>query len=187
MKDLTKGPVRGHLLQLATFIALSTAFQTLYFLADLYFVGRLGKEAIAGVGLAGNLMFVVLALTQSLGVGATSLIAQALGRKEPRRAELVFNQALVLANLVGLAFGILAFMLRVAYSRWLAADDATAALSVEQTIATTHTTRRARRWLAATCSAQNAAPANSAAKAVTEIIHARIICPPGRYAAGGSS
>ncbi len=72
MKDMTKGPVGGHVLQLATFIALSTAFQTLYFLADLYFVGRLGKEAIAGVALAGNLMFVVLALTQSLGVGATS-------------------------------------------------------------------------------------------------------------------
>lgn len=130
MKDLTKGPVGGHVLQLATFIALSTAFQTLYFLADLYFVGRLGKEAIAGVGLSGNLMFVVLALTQSLGVGATSLIAQAMGRKEPRRAELVFNQALLLANVTGLAFGVLVFALRGAYSRWLAADAATAAQSV---------------------------------------------------------
>jgi Na+-driven multidrug efflux pump len=75
MQDLTKGPVGGHILRLAAFIALSTAFQTLYFLADLYFVGRLGKEAVAGVGLAGNLMFLVLALTQSLGAGATSLIA----------------------------------------------------------------------------------------------------------------
>ncbi|MFI5006301.1 MAG: MATE family efflux transporter, partial [Solirubrobacterales bacterium] len=72
MKDMTKGPVGRHVLELAAFIALSTAFQTLYFLADLYFVGRLGKEAIAGVGLAGNLMLLVLALTQSLGVGATS-------------------------------------------------------------------------------------------------------------------
>jgi putative MATE family efflux protein len=131
MKDLTKGPVSSHLLQLATFIALSTAFQTLYFLADLYFVGRLGKEAIAGVGLSGNLMFLVLALTQSLGVGATSLIAQAVGRKDPRRVELVFNQALVLSVLVGLAFGIGAFSLRVAYSRRLAADAGTAALGVQ--------------------------------------------------------
>ena len=106
MKDLTKGPVGGHVLQLATFIALTTTFQTLYFLADLYFVGRLGKEAIAGVGLAGNLMFLVLALTQSLGVGATSLIAQAIGRKDRERAELLFNQALVLSNLTGLAFGV---------------------------------------------------------------------------------
>ena len=131
MKDLTKGPVGAHVLQLATFIALTTTFQTLYFLADLYFVGRLGKEAIAGVGLAGNLMFLVLALTQSLGVGATSLIAQAMGRKDPARAELVFNQALVLSNLTGLAFGAVVFALRGAYTRWLAADATTAALGAQ--------------------------------------------------------
>ena len=105
MKDLTRGSVGGHVLQLATFIALTTTFQTLYFLADLYFVGRLGKEAIAGVGLAGNLSFLVLALTQSLGVGATSLIAQAIGRKQREQAERVLNQALVLSTLTGLAFG----------------------------------------------------------------------------------
>jgi hypothetical protein len=35
MKDLTKGPVGGHILQLSLFIAMSTTFQTLYFLADL--------------------------------------------------------------------------------------------------------------------------------------------------------
>ena len=110
MKDLTRGPVGAHVVQLALFIALSTAFQTLYFLADLYFVGRLGKEAVAGVALAGNLMFVVLALTQSLGVGATSLIAQAYGRKDPQRAELLFNQALVLSVLSGLAFGFGSFL-----------------------------------------------------------------------------
>jgi len=71
--------------QLATFIALTMIFQTLYFLADLYFVGRLGKEAVAGVSLAGNLMFIVLALTQSMSVGATSLISQSFGRKDRRR------------------------------------------------------------------------------------------------------
>jgi putative MATE family efflux protein len=131
MKDLTKGPVGGHVLQLATFIALSTFFQTLYFLADLYFVGQLGKEAIAGVGLAGNLMMLVLALTQSLGVGATSLLAQALGRKDRAHAELVFNQALVLSSLTGLVFGIAAFVLRVPYVRWLAADAGTAQRGVE--------------------------------------------------------
>jgi MATE family, multidrug efflux pump len=131
MKDLTTGPVRGHILHLASFIAMSTMFQTIYFLADLYFVGRLGKEAVAGVGLAGNLMFLVLALTQSLGAGATSLIAQALGRKDRARAELVFNQALALSVGAGVVFGVVAFIQRGAYSRWLAADAATAGLSVE--------------------------------------------------------
>jgi putative MATE family efflux protein len=129
MRDLTKGPVHGHVLQLSTFIALTTFFQTLYFLVDLYFVGRLGKEAIAGVGLSGTLAILVLALTQTLGVGATSLIAQSLGRKQRDRAERFFNQALVLSGVVGIAFGLIAFTTRHAYSAWLSADAVTAAQS----------------------------------------------------------
>lgn len=45
----------------------------LYFLVDLYFVGRLGKEAVAAVSLAGNIAFIVLAVTQMLGVPAVIL------------------------------------------------------------------------------------------------------------------
>lgn len=126
MNDLTKGPITRHLLQFAAFIALTTAFQTMYLLVDLYFVGRLGREAIAGVGLAGNLMMVVLALTQSLGVGATALVAHAMGAKDRVRAEVVFNQAFLLSAIVGLAFGIVAFLLRGVYARGLGADEATA-------------------------------------------------------------
>ena len=85
MRDLTRGAVSSHVLQLSAFIALSTFFQTLYLVVDLYFVGQLGKEAVAGVAVAGNLMMVVLALTQTLGVGATSRIAQALGRQDRSR------------------------------------------------------------------------------------------------------
>jgi len=130
MKDLTKGPVGAHIVQLSLFIALTTTFQTLYFLADLYFVGRLGREAIAGVGLGGNLTMLVLALTQSLGVGTTSLIAQALGRRDQAHAERVFNQSMSLSSLVGLTFGAAVFALRHAYCRALAADEATATLGV---------------------------------------------------------
>lgn len=131
MRDLTKGPVAGHLLQFAAFIAVTTVFQTLYFLVDLYFVGRLGKEAIAGVGVAGNLMIIVLALTQSLGVGATALVAHAMGARNRGRAEVVFNQAFVLSALVGLAFGVVAFSLRGVYTRALAADAATADAAIQ--------------------------------------------------------
>lgn len=130
MRDLTQGPVRSHILQLSGFIALTTFFQTLYFLVDLYFVGRLGKESVAGVALSGGLMMVVLALTQALGVGATSVLAQALGRKSRSDAELVFNQALGLSVLTGAAYGIVMFALRHRFSYWLGADSLTAAESV---------------------------------------------------------
>src|SRR5882672_2032802 len=100
MQDLTKGPVLGHLLKMTSFMLVTMAFQTLYFLIDLYWVGRLGKEAVAGVGVAGNLMFIVLAVSQMLGVGATVLLSHATGRKDRDRALLVFNQSQVLAVIV---------------------------------------------------------------------------------------
>jgi putative MATE family efflux protein len=131
MKDLTRGPIGRHVVQLATFIALTMMFQTLYFLADLYFVGRLGKEAVAGVSLAGNLMFIVLALTQSMSVGATSLVSQSFGRKDRAHAQLVFNQAIVMSTVTGIVFGLLFFAVRGVYARRLAADATTAALGIQ--------------------------------------------------------
>jgi Na+-driven multidrug efflux pump len=83
MKDLTQGSVTKHLLHMSAFLAVSMLVQTLYLLADLYWVGRLGKEAIAAVGVAGNLMMIVLALTQMLGVGTTTLISHAARTKGP--------------------------------------------------------------------------------------------------------
>ena len=99
MHDLTQGSINRHLLAMAAPIAAGMIFQTLYFLVDLYFVGRLGDAAIAGVGSAGNLSFLVMAVTQVLGVGTVALIAQAVGRKDQPQANLVFNQSLLLGGL----------------------------------------------------------------------------------------
>src|SRR5947207_4275596 len=129
MKDMTQGSVTRHLLEMSAFIAVSMLIQTLYLLADLYWVGSLGKEAIAAVGLSGNLMMIVMALTQALGVGTTTMISQAAGRKDQPHAELTFNQSFVLSLLVGLALGICSFAWRDAYCRSLSADTATATLA----------------------------------------------------------
>src|SRR5205809_3592619 len=129
MKDLTQGSVTRHLLHMSAFLAASMVVQTLYLLADLYWVGRLGKEAIAAVGLAGNMTMIVLALTQMLAVGTTTLISQAAGRKDQSRAELVFNQSFVMSILIAFALGVVGFLLRNAYCEWLSAAAATATLA----------------------------------------------------------
>jgi len=94
MHDLTQGPIRQHLVRMALPMAVGMLMQTLYFLVDLYFVGRLGDAALAGVGAAGTLTMIVIALTQVLGVGTVALIAQAVGRKDHADANLVYNQSL---------------------------------------------------------------------------------------------
>ena len=129
MKDLTQGSVTKHLLHMSAFMAVSMLVQTLYLLADLFWVGHLGKEAIAAVGVAGTLMMIVLALTQMLGVGTTALIAQAAGRKDQQHAELVFNQSCMMSILIGAALGVVGFLSIDVYARSLSADTTTAALA----------------------------------------------------------
>ena len=101
MQDLTTGSLTGHLLKTTSFMLVSMVFQTLYVLIDLYWVGRLGTDAVAAVGLSGNLMFIVLAATQMLGVGTTTLVSHAAGARDSARANLVFNQSQVLSLVVG--------------------------------------------------------------------------------------
>ncbi len=74
-------------------------------------MGHLGKEAIAAVGVAGNFTMIVLALTQMLGVGTTTLISQAAGRKDQSQAELAFNQSFVMSLIVAAGLGIFSFLL----------------------------------------------------------------------------
>lgn len=131
MQDLTQGSVSGHLLRTSGFMLVTMVFQTLYFLVDLYWVGRLGKEAVAAVGVAGNLQFVVLALSQMLGVGATTLVSHAAGQRDHDRARLVFNQAQVLSLAAGAAFVIVAWWLRMPYAAALGADAATVAMAAD--------------------------------------------------------
>ena len=103
-------------------------FQTLYILVDLYWVGRLGKEAVAAVGISGNLMFIVLAVTQMLGVGTTTLVSHAAGQRDRERALRTFNQSLVLSAVVGVVFVVLAMAARLPYVNGLSADVPTARL-----------------------------------------------------------
>ena len=131
MQDLTTGPITRHLLKATSFMLVTMVFQTLYFLIDLYWVGRLGTEAVAAVGIAGNLTFVVLALTQMLGVGTTAVVSHAAGRKDQEQALLLFNQSQVLAMVTGAIFLVVGLAVRWPYVRAMSADATTAALAAE--------------------------------------------------------
>jgi putative MATE family efflux protein len=128
-RDLTTGSITKHLVTTMSFMLVTMLFQTLYFLIDLYWVGRLGTAAVAAVGIVGNLTFVVLALTQMLGVGTTAAVAHAAGRKDHQQALLLFNQSQVMAMVTGVLFLIVGLAGRRPYARAMSADAETAALA----------------------------------------------------------
>jgi putative MATE family efflux protein len=131
MEDFTSGSITRHLLKTTSFMLVTMVFQTLYFLVDLYWVGRLGTDAVAAVGIAGNFTFIVLALTQTLGVGTTTVVSHAVGRKDHDEANVLFNQAQVLAIVVAVAFLVVALLVRVPYTIAMGAGARTAALAGE--------------------------------------------------------
>ena len=122
MQDLTTGSLTGHLLKTTSFMLVSMVFQALYVLVDLFWVGRLGTDAVAAVGISANLSFVVLAISQMLGVGTTTVVSHAAGRKEHVQATYLFNQSQVLSMGAGVIFLAVAMSFRTSYAATLSAD-----------------------------------------------------------------
>ncbi|MCA1531155.1 MATE family efflux transporter [Bradyrhizobium sp. NBAIM03] len=125
MKDLTRGSIASHILSMAPPIMAGMISIMICQLVDLYFVSGLGDAAVAGVAAAGNAGFLVNGLIQVLGVGTVALIAHAVGRKDRRDANLIFNQAVALSVLFGLLTLVTGAVLSRLYMRSIAADQAT--------------------------------------------------------------
>lgn len=124
MKDLTEGSSIKIILAMAIPVAAGMVFQTLYLLVDLYFVAAIGDDAVAGVGAAGTILFMIMALTQVLGVSAVAMISQAVGRQDQGQANLVFNQSLVLSAVCALITLLAGYGFSGAYLAAITADEA---------------------------------------------------------------
>jgi putative MATE family efflux protein len=124
MKDLTQGSATKIILAMAIPVAAGMVFQTLYLLVDLYFVAAIGDDAVAGVGAAGTILFMIMALTQVLGVSAVALISQSVGRKDQAEANIVFNQSVVLSIICALITLVAGYSLARPYLGVITADKA---------------------------------------------------------------
>jgi len=131
MKDLSAGSIPGHIASMAIQMGIGILVQTLYFFTDLYFVSKIGDTAIAGVSSAGNIWFVVLALTQILNVGTVALVSNAVGAQQRDRANLVFNQSLAMSLILGVVVIVGVYASAGPYMRAIAANDATARAGID--------------------------------------------------------
>lgn len=83
---------------------------TLVGLVDAYIVGHLGAEAIAGVGLGGQILNLIAALFGALGVGATAVVARSIGAKHHDEAAAVAGQGILIALFLGASASLAAFV-----------------------------------------------------------------------------
>ncbi len=78
--------------------------QSLYGIIDTVFVGKLGANALAGVGQANTILMFVFAFMASVSIGSTSLIAKQLGARDNKNANKTVNQSLMLGSFLSLIF-----------------------------------------------------------------------------------
>jgi len=108
---MTVGSVRSKLMLLAWPVMLSHLLQTLYNLADAFWLGKLGRQALSAPTITMHVVFVGFALAMGLGAAGTTLVSQYKGAGKEEKASKVAGQLLVLLSGVGLVLGIAGFFL----------------------------------------------------------------------------
>lgn len=107
--ELTKNNLNKNIIQLALPVLLENVLHMAVFIVDIIMVGRLGTTAVAAVGLAGALNFVITMIFCALNAGTTALVARNFGAEEKAEAQTVAGQSLLLAIILGLIISPLIF------------------------------------------------------------------------------
>src|SRR5690349_8041942 len=137
MKNLSVGSIPGHVASMSIQMFIGMAVQVAYFVTDLKFVSMIGNNVAAGFSVAGNLWFFVLALTQILNVGTAAMVSHAVGAKQHERANLIFNQSLVMSVCVGLFVLVILYSVARPYMHLEAADAVVAQAGIDYLVGVT--------------------------------------------------
>ncbi len=99
--NYTEGSIGRALLMLAVPMVLETLMESLFAVVDVFFVAKLGADAVATVGLTETMLYIIYSIAMGLGIGATALVARRIGEKDDEGAARAGMQAILLG--VGVA------------------------------------------------------------------------------------
>src|SRR2546421_1008546 len=99
-QDFTVGNLNRAIILLAIPMVLEMVLESLFAVVDVFWVGRLGADAIATVGLTESLLSLVMAIGFGLSLSTTAMVARRIGEKDPAGAAVAGVQAIA----IGLAF-----------------------------------------------------------------------------------
>jgi putative MATE family efflux protein len=104
--DYTRGPVGRSIVLLAVPMILEMLMESIFMVVDVFFVARLGSDAVAVVGITESLITLVYSVGMGLGIGAMAMVSRRIGAGELEGAARVAVQALVIGLIVSITIGV---------------------------------------------------------------------------------
>lgn len=105
-QDYTTGNMKKAVFLLAIPMILELGLESVFAVVDMFFVGKLGQNAIATVGLTESVISLVYSLAIGISTAATAIVARRIGEKNPEAAAHAGAQALVVSLIGTLAISI---------------------------------------------------------------------------------
>jgi putative MATE family efflux protein len=106
-QDYTVGSIRRAVFLLAIPMILELSLESVFAVVDMFFVSKLGQNAIATVGLTESVITLVYSLAIGLSTAATAIVARRVGEKNPEAASHAAAQCLNIALITSVVLGIL--------------------------------------------------------------------------------
>lgn len=104
--DYTKVSLNRSIFLLAVPMVLEMMMESLFAVVDIFFVSRLGSDAVATVGLTESMMTIIYAIGFGLSAGTTAMIARRIGEKNPEGASVAAAQAIIAGIFIALVLAI---------------------------------------------------------------------------------
>src|SRR5437899_7346459 len=101
-RDYTDGDIGRAILLLAIPMVLELSLESVFAVVDVFFVSRLGADAVATVGLTESMLTIMYAVLAGLSVGAMATVARRVGEKNMDGAARAAVQAVLLGVIVAI-------------------------------------------------------------------------------------
>jgi putative MATE family efflux protein len=109
--DYTQGPIPRAIVLLAIPMVLEMLMESVFAIVDVFWVARLGADAVATVGLTESMLTLIYAMAIGLSIGVTAMVARRIGEKDRDGAARAAVQAIILGLVLSVMLGIAGIVL----------------------------------------------------------------------------